>query len=260
MKTRKLWGSMICYDDFWLESKVDLQDFLDDKKIKQFIEDIQDDVILVLWGDGTMLRAIAQFNESELPFLGINFWSKGFLLNDKEFIWKNSYTKREYPLLDVYNNNEKLWVAFNDVNLYSPTASFIEFDLTINASSSMKTRWDGVVITPPGWSTWQSKGYFWPVLQHNSESMIISPKWNNPANSPKTIDLSSIIKIKNTGRLNHAAVNLDGHVAVTTEIWGTISLEIKKSIQKVVLLVADEYISKWDSKLLEEQWFFSLNN
>ena len=260
METRKLWWSTICYDDFWLKLKPDLQDFLDDAKIKQFIEDIQEDVIVVLWGDGTMLRAIAKFHESKLPFLGINFWSKGFLLNDKQYIWKNTYTKREYPLLDVYNHDKKIGVAFNDVNLYSPVASVVEFDLSINELSGMQTRWDGVVITPPGWSTWHSKGYFWPILQHNSESLIISPKWNNPANSPKIINFSSVIKIKNTGRLNHAAVNLDGNVAVTTDIWGTISLEIKKSMEKVVLLIADEYLSKWDWKLLEEQWFFSLDN
>lgn len=83
MKTIELWNSRVCYDDYNLNSKPELQEYLDPSKLEQVISRVWTDVIVVLWWDGTMLRAIRENYQDTIPFLGINFWTLGFLLNDK---------------------------------------------------------------------------------------------------------------------------------------------------------------------------------
>lgn len=46
------------------------------------VDEHQPNLILVLGGDGTMLRAIRQHWRKHIPFLGVNYGTVGFLLND----------------------------------------------------------------------------------------------------------------------------------------------------------------------------------
>jgi NAD kinase len=69
-----------------------------------------------------MLRAISEHSAKGLPFLGINFGHKGFLLNDPRWIFPEigAFESRDYSLLDISKNGKTLGKAFNDIHLYSP--------------------------------------------------------------------------------------------------------------------------------------------
>lgn len=257
MKTIQIDNSLVCYDDYDIDNKPELKQLIQTESLKKILDSVKQDITLVLWWDGTMLRAIRDNHLSNRPFLGINFWTLGFLLNDKNWITERtkSFTYRNYPLLEVKKDWEVLWVWFNDVNIYSPTGKMIEIDLELQNSGHINLRWDWVLISTPAWSTGHSKSHSGNILPHSSENLVITPKWNLTPEHPKTIENSIPVIIKNTGRKHELWVNLDGAQAFTSHYEEDVVLEIYKSSQSVQLLIAQEHEVDWDAKVMEQQWF-----
>jgi len=252
MKSFELAWSVVCHKIVNPETDIELEGLLDKEILEKFIEKIWQDVILVLWGDGTMLSAIRENYEKNLPFMWFNFGTKWFLLNDRDCFHKRDFSPRDYPLLEVQNNWEYIWVAFNDLNIYPTSGNLLQLETLVHDSVRMWFRWDGIIISTPAWSTGHSKWYWAPTLEHSSKNLIITSKWNTIPDSPKTVRSSSTIAIKNTWRLFDIWVNLDGQVALKTSIWEEISLLVHESHHKVQLLIASDYIENWDNKVLQQ--------
>lgn len=86
-------------------------------------------MILVLGGDGTMLRAVRENWRRRLPFVGINFGTRGFLLNnvrDRPFadVLKSEMRLLQSPLLfvELEHSDGKITngLAFNDAFVQVP--------------------------------------------------------------------------------------------------------------------------------------------
>ena len=65
--------SHIYYDSYNYARNGNLRDFAENTFITSLIESIEKRCIIVLGGDGTMLRAIREHASEDIPFLGINF-------------------------------------------------------------------------------------------------------------------------------------------------------------------------------------------
>lgn len=256
MKTIQVWTSTVCYDEYALEQKPELAEFLQNKNLTTLLSRVARKVVLVLGGDGTMLRAIRENHEQGIPFLWINFWSLGFLLNDKKWVseWSH-FIQRTYPLLEIRNNWKSLWVGFNDVNLYSPEWKLTSLQISLEWMWDLDLRWDGALIATPAGSTWHSKSYFWPVIPHINKAFIITPKWNSTPEAPKIIPNNTTIHIKNTWRRFDLGVNLDGVQVYKSESGEEVCLEIQKLQESVTLLIEKDHTENWDWKVMQQQWF-----
>lgn len=250
------YDSLTYYDSFSYERNWDLRDFLGSTFITDLLEEVNRRCILVLWGDGTMLRAIGNHHDKDIPFLWINFGHKGFLLNHPEWVYPeiSEFSSRDYPLLEIVINWIKIGTAFNDVNIYSPEAKAISLSVS-NGVWELDLWWDGMILATPAWLTWHSKSYWWPILPHKSENLVITPKGNIESQSPKALDDAHTIRITNTGRKFPIAVNIDGSQEYTSEANENVQLEIKKSRQTVSLLISQNHIQDWDNKVIREQGF-----
>lgn len=88
------------------------------------------DLVIVLGGDGTMMHAVREHWRRRLPFVGINFGTLGFLMNEAREITPDLFcqpiTLRHSPLLHVeieqYDGTVITRHAFNDVYLEAPGA------------------------------------------------------------------------------------------------------------------------------------------
>lgn len=254
MKTLQSWNSLICYDEF----NIDAKEFAHNTFIAALLKSIKGRVVIVLWWDGTMLRAIWKHHQENIPFLGLNFWHKWFLLNDTSWTFPEipEFTQRKYPLLEVRKNWVEIWIAFNDVNIYSPQWKAISLDMDIGLGK-ISLWWDGAIIASPAGSTGHSKSYGWPILPHKSENIVISPKWNIDPQSPKVIDDQFPIHIKNSWRMYPLWINIDGILSETTQQDEEIRLEIRKSSRNIILLISEKHTINWDNKVLLEQGFNS---
>lgn len=252
----KPYNSLLFYDEYAFQRNAAMRELLENTILNTLLESVREQCILVLWGDGTMLRAIAEHNEKELPFLGINFGHKGFLLNNPNWIFPEigTFERRDYPLLEVIKNGAYVGHAFNDIHLYSPEWKVLSLEISHEAGK-VKLWGDGVLLSTPAGSTGHSKSYGWPVLPHKNESLIITPKGNITPQSPKVIDDSSSLHIKNMDRKYPLALNLDWVQNFISQSDESLEIEIKKSQRKVRLLIESSHLRDWDNKVMQEQGF-----
>jgi len=250
------YNSVVYYDDFSYQNKPEMRDFVENTFLISLLESIKMKCVLVLWWDGTMLRAIGEYSHTNIPILWINFGHKWFLLNDMNWVSPDipNFETREYPLLKVRNNWEEIGTAFNDVHMYSPEWKAISLRVK-NGSGTLDLWWDGMILATPAGSTGHSKSYGWPILPHKSENLVITPKWNITPQSSKALDDSELTHITNTGRKFPLAINIDGSQVYVSDTDEDVALEVSKSSRSVHLLIAKKHLRDWDNKVLTEQGF-----
>ena len=125
----------------------------------------------------------------------------------------------------------------------------------MNQTSAIKFKWDGLLISTPAWSTGHSSSYGAPLLEHSSKDLIITAKWSNPCLKPNIIKWTSQVNIQNISRLYDLWINLDGQLVHKTKNWEEIDIEIQKSDHTVNLLIANEYLTTWDRKVMQQQGY-----
>ena len=144
MKTIDLSGARVVYDEYISAAKPELRSYLEGDEIRNLIGSLSGRVILILGGDGTMLRAIQKYYGEGIPFLGINFGSKGFLLNDRGSIRKEGvFEPVAYPLLqiEVRTENERYeHVAFNEAQIKTAGGHMVDLNLAINGNSRLRLK------------------------------------------------------------------------------------------------------------------------
>lgn len=68
-------ATIVC-DAFSYEQKSEIRAFIESLEIMRIIETVRENFVMVLGGDGTMLRAIHAHHSDNLPFVGVNFGTK----------------------------------------------------------------------------------------------------------------------------------------------------------------------------------------
>ena len=142
------------------------------------------EVILVLGGDGTMLKAIRQYREHRVPFYGLNFGHIGFLMNEatEEAIVEiggGLVDLLELKLLsaDLYDGGGQIRreLAFND--FYFERASTQTARVRILVDGKMRLdelTCDGVIVSTPAGSTAYNAAAEGIILPIDSNSIVVT--------------------------------------------------------------------------------------
>ncbi len=140
--------------------------------------------IMVIGGDGFMLKTLIKFYRNNLPFYGINSGSYGFLMNKyskKNFLknLKNLKPLSINPLEMVVknkNNQIKKSIAINEISVLRQTKQAAQ--LLINNGKKLiikKLIADGVLISTPAGSTAYNLSVHGPILNLNSKKLAVTP-------------------------------------------------------------------------------------
>ena len=76
LRTFEKGNTKIVCDAFSYEKKPEIGAFINSPDLRRIIDSVGRKFIMVLGGDGTMLRAVQSHHLENLPFLGINFGTK----------------------------------------------------------------------------------------------------------------------------------------------------------------------------------------
>lgn len=247
------------YNEYYANNNAQLQDFLAQKKYETLFKNIDESVILVLWGDGTMLDAIHKYKEKNIPFLGINFWNKGYLLSEQEAIHETNFIQKEYPLLEIQASNKhetQTFFAVNELDIDASRGTLLELEIEIQGKTTMLLRWDGLIIATPVGSTAYNRSLWGPIIPHEVEAFVLTPKAPNTPlwQGPILLNQNEIIHIKNTGRKHQALLFADGK-ELYHDNQTDFSISVKKSKHKISFFVGKNYEHIWDTKSLTEQGF-----
>ncbi len=147
------------------------------------------DILVVLGGDGTFLRAAQSIAVVDVPILGINLGKVGFLsmaeANQLEPVLEKlkagAYTLRERmaltgQILQAGRTPDGTFTALNDIVVARGSlARVVRLDVTIDESHLATFVADGLVVSSPTGSTGYSFSAGGPILDPQSRNLVVTP-------------------------------------------------------------------------------------
>jgi NAD+ kinase len=140
------------------------------------------DIVVVLGGDGTMLRALQRALGSGTPVIGVNFGEVGFLTSisavDLEVglqrVFTGEYVVVELPTLDAEVGGER-HVAVNDVVVASSIVGrMVELGWAVGGEDLGELPCDGVICSTPSGSTGYNLSNGGPVLVWGLDAQAVT--------------------------------------------------------------------------------------
>lgn len=241
-------------------------------KLPEFSADVkklgQCDLVIVLGGDGTILRTIRELPENNAPMLGVNLGKLGFLsmVSIKDFfkILDNfkEYTKEGFKKLNKVNKNLLEWrliknnitvrngYALNDVMIHREIFTRI-INISVKTNSSLLQNYvsDGIIVASPAGSTAYSLSAGGPVVSPKCSNLVVTPICPHSLyNRSIVLDASEQIKITPSGEFRTV---IDGQLVIKEDYD---YLKIKLSDKTVAFLttVKDPF-----NKSLREKLYFN---
>jgi len=142
----------------------------------------QADLVVVLGGDGTMLRALDSFLDSGIPVFGVNYGRVGFLTSvpgaelesGVERAFAGDYRLLDLPTLEVEVDGQR-GAAINDIVLISETRGrIVELNWQVDGEDYGKVACDGMVCATAIGSTAYNLSNGGPVLVWGIDVMAIT--------------------------------------------------------------------------------------
>ncbi len=215
---------------------------------------IPDDVdcVLVLGGDGTLLQASRDLTERDLPLLGINMGTLGYLAEvDRKGIEPalERLLAGEYQIVsrmmisgEVYHQGKKVMedLALNDIVIgrYG-RLRIIDFKIYVNGEYLNRYSADAMVISTPTGSTGYSLSAGGPIVSPEASMLLMTPV------APHTLNTRSIIlpddaEITVEMLPGHSRSGDDAEVTFDgdTSVWLTCTdkVVIRKAVKKTRLI------------------------
>jgi len=137
------------------------------------------DACLVLGGDGTILKALRHFADTDVPVFGINYGTVGFLAAvDPEELdeglriaLRGEFEVMSMPALDVGDGR----LALNDVSFHRrPHGRVAELTFSLGNQDVGHVRCDGLVAATPAGSTGYNLANNGPILAWGVEGFVVS--------------------------------------------------------------------------------------
>jgi NAD+ kinase len=206
------------------------------------------DLIVVLGGDGTLLSVARLVEGKDVPILGVNLGSLGFLTEitiaelfpTLEDVLADHYSVSERVMLNcrVHRQGERIAqaVVLNDVVINKGAlARIIEMETYVDGVYVNTFRADGLIIATPTGSTAYSLAAGGPILYPNLEALVINPicpftLTNRPLVIPDTVKIEVILVKENEDVL----VTLDGQMGFALRYRDVV--EIRKAETRLRLI------------------------
>ena len=152
---------------------------------------------LVLGGDGTLIRAIRDLEGEELPLLGINLGTLGYLaeveLKDYQYaidrLCGEEHAAIELRMmLEGVAGDEKKDLAVNDIVLTREgNIRIVQFNVYVNGTLLNTYLADGVIISTPTGSTGYNLSAGGPVVEPTASIIVITPICSHALNTSSVV-------------------------------------------------------------------------
>jgi NAD+ kinase len=182
-------------------------------------------LLLVLGGDGTILRVARETAGSKAPILGINVGNLGFLTAASASqldrllprIWAGQYQLEPRSLIEAEirtRHSRQRQLALNDfVISRSTTTRLIELEVTVDGQPLTVYRCDGLIVSSPTGSTAYSLAAGGAIVTPDSEVFALTPICPHTlSNRPVILNLRSELRIRVVSSGVNVGLAADGQV------------------------------------------------
>ncbi len=207
------------------------------------------DCILVLGGDGTLIRAARDMHAYDVPILGINIGTLGYLTevelqNVEEALDRlfegDTQVERRMMLVGTIND-EREELAFNDVVITRlGVLRVIHFKLYVNGELLNTYHADGIIVSTPTGSTAYNLSAGGPIVEPTASIIVVTPICSHALNT------SSIVLSANDEIMIEIMPDREGHEQIVgLSFDGEHNLELNTGDRVVIQK------SKSETKLLK---------
>lgn len=228
------------------------------------------DLILVLGGDGTILKSASCVGKKITPILGVNMGTLGFMAEiapeELEEAFKK-ITSKKYMLdkrailrVTQYRNGNKVntFLAMNDAVINQGLfARLIELNIEIDKKKVVSFKADGMIMATPTGSTAHSLSAGGPIVHPALEALVLTPICPStlalrPIVLPNKRQVKITIATKRKGDYN-LGLTIDGQRTVSLEYGDQINVRKSSRCFYMIRVNAPNYY-----KLLREKlgWGF----
>ncbi len=136
-------------------------------------------ILIVIGGDGFMLQTLKRNRKSKKLFYGINSGNYGFLMNkffEKNLVKNINFAKKItiFPLEMI--TNRKKFLAINEVSILRQSRQAASLSIKNGSKTLIKELIsDGVLVSTPAGSTAYNLSVYGPILNLNSKKISIAP-------------------------------------------------------------------------------------
>ncbi len=152
------------------------------------VEGLAADLVVVLGGDGAILRACRQLGRRQLPILGLNLGRLGFLadLSPEEFrekfdvIRERHFTVVEHLMYEATlrraDGSTESHLGLNEVAILAGgSLRMIDVELQIDGADVTTYSGDGVIVSTPVGSTAHNLSAGGPILRQDLQAFVVTP-------------------------------------------------------------------------------------
>jgi len=146
------------------------------------------DLVVVLGGDGAILRACRQMGMHQLPILGVNLGRLGFLADVSPGEFRDHFPQiqgRQYRIVEhlmfecvlvQHGGAAQSFLGLNEVVISSGASlRMIDVQLAINGEQVTTYSGDGLIVSTPVGSTAHSLSAGGPILRQDLQAFVITP-------------------------------------------------------------------------------------
>ena len=211
------------------------------------------DCVIVLGGDGTMIRAAGDLVNCQIPFLGINLGTLGYLAEiDRNSLYPaldaildDRYQLEKRMMLhgDVWHEENCVYsgVVLNDILVIREgSPHVITLKNYVNGKYLNEYRADGIIIATPTGSTGYSLSAGGPIVAPDAELFLMTPLAAHTLNTRSVILPAADNRIRirigpgKDSATEHAMVSFDGRneVSLVTDDF----VEIRKAERHIEIV------------------------
>jgi NAD+ kinase len=222
------------------------------------------DMVVVLGGDGTLISTARIIGERDIPILGVNLGSLGFLT---EIALDELYPALEKCLCGDFHVSERIMLqavlerdgreiashlVLNDVVINKGAlARIVDLKTTVNSLDLTTFKADGLIISTPTGSTGYSLSAGGPIINPTMNCIVITPICPHTlTNRPIVIDDGSVVAIKvNSLDDKDIYLTLDGQVGLELRSGDRIQVAKAEHTAKLVMSEKRDYFAVLRTKL-----------
>lgn len=160
------------------------KELLEHVVMEQMHDSLNPDIILVIGGDGELLRAMHKYMHMQIPFYGLNTGTVGFLMNNPEpyNIQKRLETAvltKLYPLSMIaygIDGTEYVATAINDVAIFRRSNQSAKFSVKIDDIERLaEVVGDGILVSTPAGSSAYNFSAGGTIIPLDSHALCLTP-------------------------------------------------------------------------------------
>ncbi|HKZ17417.1 MAG TPA: NAD(+)/NADH kinase [Geobacteraceae bacterium] len=221
------------------------------------------DMVVVLGGDGTLISVARKVGDREVPIMGVNLGSLGFLTEITldglfpalESCLRGDSKISERMMLKVTLTREEEEIctheALNDVviNKGAP-AKIISLDAFVNGSFLAIFKADGLIVASPTGSTGYSLSATGPIIDPSIDCMLITPICPHTlTNRPLVVAAERVITVTLDSMMENVMLTIDGQVGVNLMYRDVITVRRAEHRTRLVMSSDTDYFEVLRNKL-----------